>query len=158
MSLPATGLLLLALLPTASTVAPPVPFPAGFRDWHHVKTVVVQPGHPLYAAIGGINHVYANAAAMQGYRDGRFPEGSVLVFDTIEAREAAHAISEGERKVLGVMVKDSRRYPGTGGWGFENFDGGRAASPMIGDKAAAMCFGCHNRPGTRDHVFSRLRE
>lgn len=157
MPLPVASLLL-ALLAHPSAAASPVPFPTGFRDWRHVRTVVVQPGHHLHASIGGINHVYANAPAMEGYRTGRFPEGSVLVFDTIEARETAHAINEGERKLLGVMVKDSPRHPDTGGWGFENFDGGRAASPMVGDKATAMCFGCHSQPGTRDHVFSRVRE
>ncbi len=159
MRLTASCPVLLALgLAASAEAAPPVPYPESFRDWHHVKSVVIQPGHPLYAGVGGINHVYANAPAMKGYAGNVFPEGSVLIFDTIEAREADNAISEGRRKMLGVMVKDSGRYADTGGWGFENFDAGKPDRPLVGDKADAMCFGCHSRPGTRDHVFSRPRD
>jgi len=40
---------------TAATVAlaaePEVPYPAGYRDWHHVKSMVIEEGHPLYGAL-----------------------------------------------------------------------------------------------------------
>jgi hypothetical protein len=143
---------------TTAIAAPPVAYPTGFRDWHHVKSLVIEPGHPLYAGVGGINHVYANPTALRGYASGQFADGSILVFDTIEARQGDHAISEGKRKMLGVMVKDAQRYAATGGWGFENFDAGQPTRPLIGAKAATMCFGCHNQPGTRDHVYGRLRD
>jgi len=150
--------LLLALGLAASPIdAPTVPFPASYREWRHVSTSVVQPGHPLYAAVGGINHIYANALAVQGYASGTFPDGAVLVFETIEAREADHAITEGERKMLGVMVKDARRYSATAGWGFENFAAADPQRPLVGAHAAGTCLGCHSKPVTRDHVFSRLR-
>jgi hypothetical protein len=142
----------------AAAEAPTVPYPDGYRDWHHVKTTVIQPGHPMYSAIGGINHTYANREAMQGYPGGNFPDGSTLVFDTIQANDADHAISEGKRKVIGVMTKNAKRYAATGGWGFENFDAGDPKRPVFGAKAAAACFGCHNLPATRDHVYSRFRE
>ena len=67
--------------------APPVAHPAGFRDRHHVTTSIVQPGHPLYAAGGGIDPIHANALAAKGYASGTFPDGSMLVFDTIEAKK-----------------------------------------------------------------------
>jgi hypothetical protein len=151
-------LLFAAAMVASTNAAPPVAYPTGFRDWHHVSTSVVQPGHPLYAAVGGINHVYANALAVKGYARGTFPDGSMLVFDTIEAKEADHAISEGSRKMLGVMVKDTSRYSATGGWGFENFAGGDPQKPLVGANAGTVCFACHSKPQTRDHVFSRLRE
>jgi hypothetical protein len=150
------GFLAFSAVASASE-APSVPFPDGFRNWHHVKTTVILPGHPMYAFVGGINHTYANAQAMRGYASGNFPDGAVLVFDTIEAHDADHAIGEGKRKVLGVMSKDAKRYAATDGWGFENFDGGDPARPVFGAKAAAACFGCHSREGTRDHVYSRPR-
>jgi hypothetical protein len=151
------GLFVFAAMASA-TDAPSVSFPDGFRDWHHVKTGVVLPGNPMYPFIGGINHTYANAQAMQGYASGKFPDGATLVFDTIEAHDADHAIEEGRRKVLGVMTKDSKRYAATDGWGFENFEAGDPKHPVFGAKAAAACFGCHSKPGTHDHVYSRLRE
>jgi hypothetical protein len=152
--------LLLAFGIAAASAAdtPPVPYPTGFRDWHLVKTTVIQPGHPMYAAVGGINHTYANALAVKGYAGESFPDGAMLVFDTIEAKDADHALIEGKRKVIGVMVKDSQRFQTTGGWGFENFDAGDPQHPMFGAKAASACFGCHNAPATHDHVYSRLRE
>jgi len=155
--LPCLGLVVLCAAAHAND-APPVPFPTGYRDWHHVKTTVIEPGHPMYAAVGGINHTYANAEAMRGYRDGHFPDGATLVFDTVEAEEADHAVTEGKHKVIGVMTKDAQRYATTGGWGFENFDAGDPNRPIFGAKAATACFGCHDRPATRDHVYSRLRE
>ena len=43
---------------------PPVPYPTGYRDWRHVKSMVINPGHGLYDAFGGIHHLYANKAAL----------------------------------------------------------------------------------------------
>jgi hypothetical protein len=33
-----------------------VPYPQGYRNWTHVKTMQLKPGHPLYEAFGGIHH------------------------------------------------------------------------------------------------------
>ena len=82
--------LILAALCAAITIAalaadPQVPYPEGYRDWHHVKSMVIEEGHPLYGAFGGIHHLYANDKAMEGYRKGTFPDGSVIVFDLLEA-------------------------------------------------------------------------
>jgi hypothetical protein len=148
--------LLLAVALAAAT--PTVPYPAGYRDWHHVSTTVIQAGHPFYPVLGGINHTYANAPALEGYRSGTFPDGSVLVYDTLEARDADHALTEGGRKMLGVMVKDSTRYAATAGWGFENFEAGDRTRALVGEKATSACLACHSKPGTRDHVYTHLRE
>ncbi|MFP5462420.1 MAG: cytochrome P460 family protein [Gammaproteobacteria bacterium] len=137
---------------------PSVPYPAGYRDWHHVKSMVIEEGHPLFAAFGGIHHLYANAKALAGYRSGRFPNGAVIVFDLLEANRADSAVTEGGRKVLGVMHKDSRRWSGTGGWGFEGFAGGDPEKRAVADKAAQACFACHAPQKDRDYVFSSLRD
>ena len=97
-----------------------VPYPTGYRDWSHIKSMVIEEGHPLFEAFGGIHHIYANDEAVTGYQDGRFPDGAVIAFDLLEAVRADNAVTEGARKVLGVMHKDSERYPATGGWGFED--------------------------------------
>src|SRR5690606_37522469 len=62
-----------------------VPYPEGYRDWTHVKSMVIQPGHPLYESFGGIHHLYANDAAIKGYQSGKFPDGAVIIFDLLEA-------------------------------------------------------------------------
>lgn len=73
--------LILAALCTAISIPalaadPQVPYPEGYRDWHHVKSMVIEEGHPLYGSFGGIHHLYANDKAMKGYRKGTFPNGS----------------------------------------------------------------------------------
>ena len=134
-----------------------VPYPEGYRDWHHVKSMVIEPGHPLYEAFGGIHHIYANRAAVEGYKKGKFPEGAVIVFDLLEAKEADNAITEGARKVVGVMHKDNQRFSATGGWGFEGFKGDSRTERAVGKKAAQACYQCHVPQKDQDFVFSRLR-
>lgn len=135
-----------------------VPYPEGYRDWTHVKSMVIEPGHPLYEGFGGIHHLYANAAAMAGYRTGTFPDGAVIVFDLLEAVRADDTLTEGPRKVLGVMVKDSAAHGGTGGWGFEGWAGGDPGQPVVGAAAAEACFACHTAVAERGFVFSAFRD
>jgi hypothetical protein len=135
-----------------------VPYPEGYRDWHHVKSMVIEEGHALYEAFGGIHHIYANDKALEGYRAGKFPDGAVIVFDLLDAIHADNAVTEGERKVAGVMHKNAGKYADTGGWGFEGFSGGDPAQPVVGDQAASACFACHQPMKERDYVFSALRD
>ncbi|MBL8452529.1 MAG: cytochrome P460 family protein [Zoogloea sp.] len=146
----------LALSATASE-PPAVPYPEGYRHWLHVKSMVIQPGHALFDAFGGIHHLYANKKAEQGYKSGRFPDGAVIVFDLLEAPSADHAVQEGARKVVGVMHKDSKRYAATGGWGFEGFKGDSKTERAVGRNAATACFQCHTARKQNDHVFSAFR-
>ena len=134
-----------------------VRYPEGYRGWSHVKSSLVSPSHADYARLGGFQHIYANAEAMEGYRTREFPEGSVIVFDWIEMVDTAGAFTEGPRRQTDVMVKDSARYPATGGWGFQRFvkdsHSERAEKP-----APAQCFACHDRLKKDGLVLSRYRE
>lgn len=104
---------------TAATVAlaaePEVPSPAGYRDWHHVKSVVIEKGHPPYGAFGGIHHLYANDKALEGYRSDTFPDGVVIIFDLLEAVHDGNAVTEDARKIVNVMHKDASKFAATGG-------------------------------------------
>src|SRR5919198_5032006 len=63
-----------------------VPFPDGYPAWRHVKSVVIGPGHKSFATEGGkIFQFYANAQAVEGYSAGKFPNGSVIVRETLRA-------------------------------------------------------------------------
>jgi len=134
-----------------------VPFPEGFQKWRHVKSMVIQEGHPLFAAFGGIHHIYANDKAVEGYAAGKFPDGSVIVFDLVAPGTAEAAIIDGRRQAVAVMHKDGERWEATGGWGFEAFAGGMKSEPTVGDEAATKCFACHEPEKGHDFVFSRLR-
>jgi len=135
-----------------------VPYPAGYRQWARVMSALVGPKSPAFALHGGIHHVYANEKAMEGYRTSKFPDGSVLVADFLETRESAGITTEGPRRRIDVMVKDSRRYPDTGGWGFEQFRGDSQTDRMVTAQIATKCFACHAQQKERDSVFSRFRE
>jgi hypothetical protein len=135
-----------------------VPYPAGYRNWHHVKSMVIGKGHPLYEAFGGVHHLYANPKAVAGYKSGKFPDGAIIVFDLLEAKLADDAVTEGARKVVGVMHKDATKYAATGGWGFEGFGGGDRKNRVVRDNAASACFACHTPQKDHDYVFSRLRD
>ena len=120
--------------------------------------MVIQEGHPLHSAFGGIHHLYANDKAMRGYKTGQFDDGAVIAFDLLDAPAADGAITEGNRKVLGVMHKNTRKYATTGGWGFEGFVGDSKTERAVGANAATACFGCHTAQKQKGYVFSAYRE
>ena len=156
----ASAVIVLALAVPAALLAadkPNVDYPTGYRGWMHIKTMVIEPGHPLYEVSAGIHHIYANASALEGYKMGSFPDGSIIVFDRMEAISANNAITEGERKILGVMQKDRSRFTETGGWGFEGFVDGDPEH-TVGPEGRATCFGCHGAQKDHDSVFSRWRD
>lgn len=135
----------------------PVPYPTGYRNWHHVKSMVIEPGHPLHEAFGGIHHLYANARALEGYKTGKFPDGAVIVFDLLDAKRADNTVTEGARKVVGVMHRNRARYAATGGWGYEGFKADSHTERAVGANAAAACHNCHTARKDSDFVFSTLR-
>lgn len=155
--MPVLAACLALTLPLSAAADASVPYPHGFRQWTHVKTMLIEPGHALYDAFGGLHHLYANPTAERGYHSGVFADGSVLVFDLLEAKSADHAVHEGARKVLGVMHRDSRRYAATGGWGFEGFKGDSTTERAVGANAATACFQCHTARQDHGYVFSSLR-
>lgn len=150
-----------ALTPAAAAIAADtasVPYPEGYRQWTHVKSMTINQGHALYGAFGGIHHLYANKKAMQGYKAGKFADGSIIVFDLLEANATDNAVQEGARKVLGVMHKDARKFKDTGGWGFEGFKGDSTTERAVGKNAESACFQCHAPQKSQDFVFSAFRK
>lgn len=130
-------------------------YPKDFRTWSHVKSMAIEPGHPLYETFGGLHHIYANARAMEGYRRNplRFPDGSVIAFDLLEVKKGQNTLEEGSRKLTGFMVKNRARYAETGGWGYFAF--GPDGKPLAIDPKA--CYACHQGVANSDYVFSRYR-
>jgi Cytochrome P460 len=135
-----------------------VPYPVGYRMWTHVKTALIGPQSPAFESFGGLHHIYANKKAMEGYRTGRFPDGSVLVFELLETRENAGVTTEGPRKRVGVMVKNSKQYAETGGWGYESFQGDSQTERRLNAQSRIACYKCHEPQKDRDYVFSEFRK
>jgi hypothetical protein len=134
----------------------PVPYPDGYREWTHVKSMVILDGHALADPFAGIHHVYANARALEGLQGGGWPDGAVLVFDLLEATAGDEVYTEGARKLVGVMQRDARAWAATGGWGFEGFAGDSRTERLTAD-GGASCFGCHQAKADQGYVFSTWR-
>jgi Cytochrome P460 len=147
----------LIFLTWQTTASDHVVYPEGYRTWSHVKSTMIGPNHKNFATMGGFQHIYANEAAITGYRSRNFPEGSVIAFDWLELTEKDGAFFEGPRRQLDVMVKDSKRFSSTGGWGFQRFvkdsKTERAPSPTPQE-----CFACHDRLKKDGLVLSTLRK
>ena len=150
------AVLTMVITSVALASAAEVSYPTDYRDWHHVKSMVIEEGHPLFASFGGIHHIYANEKALKGYRSKKFPDGAVIIFDLRDAVRADHILNEGQRKVVGVMHKDAKKFAATGGWGFEAFAGGDPTRRVVGQNAASACFACHLPQKHQDYTFSRL--
>lgn len=149
---------LAAAAPALAADPAPVAYPEGYRQWTHVKSMAINQGHPLFEAFGGIHHLYANKKAVEGYRKGKFADGSIIVFDLLEAKSTGNAVQEGVRKVVGVMHKDAEKWKATGGWGYEGFKGDSKTERAVGENAASACHQCHTSQKDRDYVFSVYRK
>jgi len=132
-------------------------YPEGYRQWAHVKSMVLQAAHPFFDTYGGIHHIYANAKALAAMKAGKpHADGAVIVVDLLEADAENNAIAEGRRKLIDVMQKDSPKFAATGGWGFERFKVDTKERVVTDAKSA--CFACHTHRKEQDYVFSTYRQ
>ena len=132
-----------------------VTIPVGYRDWKLIS-VTHEDGdfNQLRAQLG-------NDLAMKAYREGKvpFPDGSIIV-----ALHWKRVPSEEDNKVFGreqafvagpavnmqVMVKNSKQYAATGGWGFGDFKDGKVSDQTLHQK----CFPCHLPAKDSDYIFT----
>jgi len=155
-----TGIVLSAAISMAdSGAAPPntspiygVAVPDDYRSWHMIAPA--EEADPL----NELRVVLGNPVAVRAYENGSlpFPDGSVLVklaWKRAPSPEFAPATIPGAATTVQVMVKDSKKYAATGGWGFGRFIGGKPAD----EAQHRTCFACHEaRVTDHDFVFTRL--
>jgi hypothetical protein len=85
-----------------------------------------------------------------------FPDGAVLVklaWKHVQSTEFGAAFVPGSATTVQVMVKDSRKYPSTRGWGFGRFVNGEP----VDEAQHKTCFACHEA-NVKEHdiVYTRL--
>lgn len=147
------------LQPELAVSGASVPFPQGYRDWKHIKSGVNgAPGadNIIPGRFGGIYSIYANRAALEGYRTGQFPVGSVIVSDLQESRHGPKGIQPIGRKSLAVMMRRSADTSAAGGWEFEEFLGDSQSRRGVSD-ARKECSSCHQAAEKTGFVFSEIR-
>jgi hypothetical protein len=143
-----------AILAVADQDTSQIAFPEGYRSWYHHHSTVNMAGHVPEGNVG-MQDVYADSAAVAGLRSGNFADGATFVVDRYKYVEGDnHTLSQGERKVVAVMVRDAERYKETGGWGFQAFKGGDPNQKVVKDGGKA-CFVCHMPHADNNYLFTR---
>lgn len=130
--------------------------PDGFDHWYLVNSMVITKDSPLSDSIGGLHHIYINSVGMARLRaggDAPYPDGTIFVDDVRDFSLVDGSYVQGSRKAIPVMVKNSKRYASTGGWGFQAWAGGDPRKPLVTD-AAKSCFSCHTPQKANDYTFS----
>ena len=104
-----------------------------------------------------IRVILGNAIALKAYRSNRvpFPDGSILAklaWKRAKSAEFDNTFVPGEPQRVEFMVKNSRKYAATGGWGFGRFVNGVPAD----ESQHRTCFPCHlANVKNHDFVFTR---
>ena len=131
--------------------------PAGYREWRFISVAHEEGNLNSFASILG------NDIAIKAYREAKlpFPDGAIIAalhYRFIPSEENNKAFGRDQSFVAGVptniqfMVKDSKKYAATGGWGFGHFN--NDAKP-VDDAFMKTCFPCHQKIKERDRVFTR---
>jgi hypothetical protein len=138
-----------------------ITIPPGYRDW---KMIAVN--QLLAGKVDQLRAQLGNEIAIKAFKEGTrpFPDGAIIA-----ALHWTRVPSEGNSQVFAgmfpgaqsfvvgsagnvqFMVKDSKKYAETGGWGFADFTDGKPASEAV-HKA---CFSCHEPLKDNDFVFTR---
>jgi len=148
-----------------------VKIPAGYRDWQLIS--VARVGGP----INDLRVKLGNEIAIKASREEKpFPDGAIIariayravtseennrVFRGAAERQGlppeqvtkllAESVVAGPTMNVQFMVKDSKKYASTGGWGFAQFTDGKPD----GEAVHNTCFACHAPAKDHDFVFTR---
>jgi hypothetical protein len=133
-----------------------IKIPPGYRDWKLIS-VAHEEGN-----LNDLRAVLGNDIAIGAYREGKipFPDGTIiarLAWNYVPSEENNKVFGRSQSFVPGsatnvqFMVKDSRKYAATGGWGFAQFKNGK---PDADAAQLKTCFPCHEPVKARDYVFT----
>jgi hypothetical protein len=147
-----------------------IKLPQGYRDWRLISVKQLT-GRQLNGAGGELKQLRAqlgNDLAIKAFRDGTlpFPDGSIIAalhwnedssdFDNLALASGFPGLGlqssfAGSAVNVQFMVKDSKKFAATGGWGFADFTNGKPGNEAL----HAKCFPCHEPAKDRDYVFTR---
>jgi hypothetical protein len=133
-----------------------IKIPAGYRDWPMIS-VAHEAGNN-----NDLRVILGNSVAIKAYREGKrpYPDGTIiarLAWSYVPSEENNKVFGRDQSFVAGppinlqLLVKDSRKYASTGGWGFAQFKDGKPADEAVHQ----TCFPCHEPAKARDFVYTR---
>src|SRR5258708_23032401 len=112
--------------------------PVDFQLGYLANSMLVTKEPNKTGLIAGVHLIYVNPVGVDRLKRGGsapYPDGTVFVDDVREFSVDDGAYHQGGRKFLPVMVKDSKKYASTGGWGFQAWPGGDPAKPIVDDSS-----------------------
>src|SRR5271163_3292549 len=132
-----------------------IKIPPGYRDWKLISVAHEEGNNNDLRAVLG------NDVATKAYRNGElpFPDGTIiarLAWSYVPSEENNKAFGRDQSFVAGpatnvqFMVKDSKKYAATGGWGFAQFKDGKPDGTAL----LKTCFPCHQPAKAQDLVFT----
>jgi hypothetical protein len=131
--------------------------PSGYRDWRLIS-VAREAGQ-----LDDIRAVLGNDVAIKAYRADKlpYPDGTIIArlawsYDSSEENNKSFGrdqsfVAGAPKNGVQFMIKDSKRYASTGGWGYGHFEDGKPADEAL----LKTCFPCHQAVKDRDFVFTR---
>jgi Cytochrome P460 len=134
-----------------------IKIPPGYRDWRLISVAHEE------GKLDDLRAILGNDVATKAYREGKlpFPDGAIiarLAWSYVPSEENNKVFGRPQSFVAGppkngvqFMVKDSKKYAATGGWGFAQFNDGKPADEAV----HKTCFPCHEPVTARDFVFTR---
>jgi len=134
-----------------------IKIPDGYRDWRLIS-VAREEGD-----LNDLRAILGNDIAIKAYREGTlpFPDGTVIArlawsYDSSEENNkvfgrAQSFVAGAPKNGVQFMVKDSKKYAATGGWGYAQFNDGKPANEAV----HRACFACHEPARDRDFIFTR---
>ena len=133
--------------------------PSGYRDWRLISVAHEE------GSLNDIRAILGNDIAVKAYREGTlpFPEGAIIAriaWSYVSSEENNKTFGTAQSFIAGpptngvqFMVKDSKKYSSTGGWGYAHFN--ENDKKPAEEASMKSCFPCHQKIESRDFIFTR---
>jgi hypothetical protein len=143
-----------------------VKIPAGYRDWKLIAVSEIAAGDKSQ-----LRAEFGNDIAINAFKEGTlpFPDGSIVIAQhwtkqsspdndkvlsmvpMVAGLDSPKSFVPGSFINMQIMVKDSKKYASSSGWGFADFKDGKP-----GDEALTKtCFPCHQPAKDHDYIYTR---
>ena len=139
-----------------------ITIPPGYRDWRLISV-----NHLAGSNVKQVRAQLGNDIAIKAFQEGKlpFPDGTIIaalhwneassdenntVFANGFPGAGLQSFVAGSAMNVQFMVKDSKKYAATGGWGFADFTNGKPGNEALHQ----ACFPCHLPLKDRDYVFT----
>ncbi len=128
-----------------------ITLPVGYENWRAISSTDREDNHTLREVLG-------NDVAIKAIAEGKtnpWPDGTTfakVAWDQVSGSDGE--IHAGDFKQVEFMIKDSRRYAATAGWGWARWLGADLHPFGNDDHFAESCVRCHKPMAGNDFVFT----